>query len=109
MNSMRESIFIWESVQHGSHPPGKTLPAPDASQTTFCVVRQSVSVMMLVKINQSTSKHADIRDCQIQAFRSRRGNDVSRVTQEEELSELHGLGDKTSHWGDALCRDRAIV
>src|SRR5438034_607744 len=97
-----ELVSALEAVQHRGHEPGEVLGPPDAPESVRRVALQQGAVTVSVPGGDSRGEQANIRDREVEAFRARGRNDVSRVAGEEEAPVLHGLHNDASHPGDSL-------
>src|SRR5207248_10200853 len=82
--SIVEWILIRKTVQHGRHPPRKTLHLPHATQARFRIAVEFCFVSVFVKLNQSTREHLNISDRKIQSLGSCRRNNVRRVSRQKQ-------------------------
>src|SRR6516162_971053 len=83
MNVMRESRFVLEAVQHGSHPPRESLAFPNAAQAALSVLANPLAFSTLVQIHKRTCQHAHVRHREVQPFCPGRWHDVCRIAEEK--------------------------
>lgn len=106
--AMVERILLWETMQHGSHPPREALHFPDTTQADLRIVMEQVIASSGIKMFESPRQYLNVGDREVQSLGSSRRNDVRRVSRQEEPAVLHGLDHEATHAGHAFLQNLAF-
>src|SRR5260370_24562622 len=74
-----EGVVVMETMQHRSHPPGKTLHFPDPVETSLRIFVEPVRAARAVELGKRARENANIGDGQVQPFGASGRNDVGSV------------------------------
>ena len=108
MKMVLKTVFVGETVQHGSHPRRETLHFPHAAQTSVGIAIQGFARARPVELDQGARQNANIGHGEVQSFRAGGRYDVRGVAQQKQLAVAHGLGDEAAHRRDAFLQHGAV-